>query len=110
MYFLDEIIKNKVTKKKVLLPLNGKDKKKGSMAYLLTPSLESSKRIISDQTLIKSKYFFSYYMERSVLYYIDNTKEIAIPETVNEVSLNNYLKSNNKLTFVGFEADTKIVS
>ena len=39
MYFLDEIIKNKVTKKKVLLPLNGKDKKKGSMAYLLTPSL-----------------------------------------------------------------------
>lgn len=110
MYFLDEIIKNKVTKKKVLLPLNGKDKKKGSMAYLLTPSLESSKRIISDQTLIKSKYFFSYYMERSVLYYIDNTKEIAIPETVNEISLNNYLKSNNKLTFVGFEADTKIVS
>ena len=59
MYFLDEIIKNKVTRKKVLLPLNGNDKKKGSIAFLLAPNLESSKKIISDQTLVKSKYFFS---------------------------------------------------
>lgn len=109
MYFLDEIIKNKVTRKKVLLPLNSKDKKKGSMAYLLTPSSESSKKILSDQTLVKSKYFFSYYMERSVLYYIDNTKEVAIPASVNEVSLGCFLKDTDNFTFIGFEHDTEIV-
>ena len=38
MFFLDEIQKNSISKKKILLPLNDEDKKKNSVVYLLTPN------------------------------------------------------------------------
>ena len=58
MFFLDEIQKNSISKKKILLPLNDEDKKKNSVVYLLTPNYQSSKNVLN-HSLIHHKYYFS---------------------------------------------------
>ena len=52
MFFLDEIIKDKITKKKFLLPLNTANKRKGSLVHLLTPNFNSSVNVVKDPKII----------------------------------------------------------
>lgn len=104
MFFLDEIKKNKLSRKKFLLPLNDKDKRKGSMVYLLTPNYNSTLKLLS-HPLLNNRYYYSYFMERSPFYYI-NSDKTATPASmvVEEVSLNKFEKENN-VYFDGVEFD-----
>ena len=111
MFFLDEIIKNKISKKKILLPLNDENKKKGSVVHLLTPNFNSSTNIINHPNII-GKYFSSYYMEKSPLYYI-NSKNGSVVESssiVNEIQVDKFIsdkdeKEYGKFIFNGIDDD-----
>ena len=104
MFFLDEINKNKLSRKKFLLPLNDSDKRKGSMVYMLTPNYESTVKTLN-HPLLNNKYFFSYYMERSPFYFINSDKTItATSMVVEEITVDQYEKNNN-VYFNGIEFD-----
>lgn len=75
MFFLDELDNLKIYRKKFLLPINDKDKKHNSIAFLLTPSYESSVKMMT-HPLFQNKYFNSYYTERSAIYYIDGSTKV----------------------------------
>ena len=104
MFFLDEIKKNKLSRKKFLLPLNDTDKRKGSMVFLLTPNYNSTVKVLK-HSLLQNRYYLSYFMERSPFYYINSDKS-ATPASmvVEEVALNNFEKNNN-VYFNGVEFD-----
>mgnify|MGYP005796531655 CR=1 FL=1 len=110
MFFLDEIIKDKITKKKFLLPLNTANKRKGSLVHLLTPNFNSSVNVLKDPKIIK-KYFSSYYMEKSPVYYISSKNGTIVEEStlVNEVNVNKYYKASinniDQFTFNGLDKD-----
>ena len=70
MYFLDELMSLKMYKKQFCLPLNMKDKRKGSCALLLTPNTESTKSFFMNP-LFMNRYYNGYYIERAVMYYIN---------------------------------------
>lgn len=111
MFFLDEIPMNMVKNKNVYLPINDKDRKKGSAAILLSPNYESSDKIMH-HNLINFKYYDSYFIRKSALYYIDGTEE-NIKESSN-ILLEDYEKlfgdPEVKFIFRGLNADIKEVS
>ena len=111
MFFLDEIPMNMVKNKNVYLPINDKDRKKGSAAILLSPNYESSDKIMH-HNLINFKYYDSYFIRKSALYYIDGTEE-NIKESSN-ILLEDYEKlfgdPEVKFIFKGLNADIKEVS
>ena len=51
---------------KLFIPLAEDDNKKGSLVYLLTPSLESSINMINSEMVINRKWFKSYYVDKSI--------------------------------------------
>lgn len=51
---------------KLIIPLNQKNNKKGSVVFLLTPNLRSSVNIINSETIINRNWFKSYYLEKSI--------------------------------------------
>ena len=71
MYFLDELDNCRLYKRKYLLPINDKDKRHGSLVYLLGPNLESNKKLLTHPLFI-NKYFNALYAEKAVLYYVNN--------------------------------------
>ena len=58
-------------KKQFYAPFNLKDKKHGSLIFLLTKSLTSSVNLIKNKFMINKKYFESYYVEKDITYYIN---------------------------------------
>ena len=104
MFFLDEIKKNKLSRKKFLLPLNDSDKRKGSMVYILSPNYNSTVKTLN-HPLLHNRYFYSYYMERSPFYYINSDKSITPSSmVVEEVAIENHEKPDN-IYFNGIEFD-----
>ena len=69
MFFIDELKDFKLYKKRFLYPINDSNKKLGSAVILLSPNLDSSIRIINHELNVK-KFFRSYYVDKSILYYI----------------------------------------
>lgn len=57
---------------KLFMPLEKQDKKKNSMVFLLTPSLESSINMINSSTIINRNWFKSYYLEKSINVIVNN--------------------------------------
>lgn len=112
MFFLDELDNLKVYRKKFLLPINDKDKKHNSVAFLLTPSYESSLNMMR-HPLFQNKYFNSYYTERSAIYYIDgSTKVIEESESIirEEGSIDELLKDSEKyVVYRGYPLDIDMV-
>ena len=73
MIFIDKMKNLKVYKTPMFLPTLDNDKKKHSAAILLTPNSASSKKILSNNTLLVNKLrFASYYLERDISYYINS--------------------------------------
>jgi hypothetical protein len=73
MLFLDEVIPNKLLKKKCLLPINENDKKHGAMIYLLTPNFKSSINLMKNPMFInRAKSYQAYYLDKDVTYYINS--------------------------------------
>ena len=75
MYFLDELQDLKLYKRKVILPIDEKDKRHNSLAFLLSPSLDASKEIFQNTMLI-GRYYNAFYTERAYLYYVNQENEI----------------------------------
>lgn len=110
MYFIDEIPNGIIKRKQFLLPINDKERKKGSVAILLTPNYESSLKVLHSNLLV-NRYYYSYFMRRPVLYYINGTTEEPVEEST--VLLEDYEKLFDKpkvqFIFKGLEQDIKEV-
>ena len=73
MLYLKDLKYNKLYKKQFFLPIDLSNKKKGSAILLLTPNYESSNSLMNNKFVInKMKSFESYYIERDILYTIQN--------------------------------------
>ena len=70
MYFLDELENMKLYRRNVLLPIDEKDKRHNSMAYLVTPDMDATKSILYNPLLV-GRYYNGYYIERAVMRYIN---------------------------------------
>ena len=70
MYFLDELENMKLYRRNVLLPIDEKDKRHNSMAYLVTPNMDATKSILYNPLLV-GRYYNGYYIERAVMRYIN---------------------------------------
>lgn len=108
-YLLDEIKKDRLTRKTILLPLNKKDKRKGGLVYLMTPNQDCSFDVML-HPLINPKFYESYYMERQPMYYISADKsKVTGAEVVQEVTIDDKFTSNG-ITFEGLDIDIRYLS
>ena len=111
MFFLDELDNLKVYRKKFMLPINDKDKRHNSLAFLMTPSYDSSVRMMT-HPLFQNRYFNSYYVERSAMYYIDGSTKIVEEDCsiITESSIDDIMKGNDKyIVYHGYENDIRQV-
>lgn len=72
MLYLDDLKYMKMYKKKFFLPINMKDKKHGSAILLLSPDYETSLKLMNNPFIINRKTFLSYYIEKDIMYTIQN--------------------------------------
>lgn len=81
MFFIDELKDLKLYKKKFLLPMDEKNKRKGGVSILMGTDAKSSIRLMQNPLMIP-KYYQSYYMEQSVMYYINQeSREYELIDT-----------------------------
>lgn len=71
MIFLNELQYMRLYKKPFHLPIDEKDKRKGSSIFLLTPNIESSIKVLNNPLMINKRYFTSYFIEKDITYYIN---------------------------------------
>lgn len=112
MFFVDELKNFKMYKKKFLYPVDDNNKKLNSAVILLSPSIESSIGIINHE-LVNNKYVKSYYIEKSVLYYIQ--QEGGIPSLVRtddiiHESIKDITLEDKKVLYTGYESDIEDVT
>ena len=72
MVSLDDLKELVLYKKPFFLPIDPKDKKKGSAIMLLTPNYKSSMFAMTAPYAINRRYFESYYFEKAITRYIKN--------------------------------------
>ena len=72
MVSLDDLKELVLYKKPFFLPIDPKDKKKGSTIMLLTPNYKSSMFAMTAPYTMNRRYFESYYFEKSITRYIKN--------------------------------------
>lgn len=90
MKFLDELKPLKLYKLKVWLPIDMKNKKKGSVIYLLTPNCKSSITTINSDKFFDTRYYNAYYVERDISYIINSDRltrdenDPSIKSSINE--------------------------
>ena len=112
MFFINELNDLKIYKKKFLLPLNEKDKRKNSIAFLLSPNLDSTYNILNNE-LITKKYYNSYYLERAVLYYInqEHSLEYDTEKKVVHEMLDDFIENQEKkfVIYKGYQSDIEDV-
>lgn len=111
MIFLDEIKPMVLYKKPFHLPINEKNKKKGSVSFLLTPSYESSIELLKNPLLINRKYYESYFIEKDITYFINQEGYL---EDISDESYRNVINENrifisNKIDSID-EASNEILS
>lgn len=117
MFFLDELDNLKIYKKKFLLPLDEKNKRKGSMTLLMGAGPEASVGMMKNSLMVP-RYYQSYYLERAVMYYInhehgmidftlDNETEDMV-ECIDE-SIEDVVDRSSKITYRGYEHDISLV-
>ena len=83
MIYLDDLKYMKLYKKPFMLPINKDDKKHGSAILLLTPNYESSNALMNHPlALNKPITFQSYYVEKDIMYTINNeSRHLEIAHT-----------------------------
>lgn len=102
MICVNELKDLKIYSRPLYLPINMKDKKRGSAVFLLTPNIKSSLNTMALPYIINNNLFNSYYLERNINYIINN-ESVATPfitddyiheyhEFINEESLNDNWK------------------
>ena len=73
MIFINEMEDMKIYNKPFFAPINMDNRKKEALAYLLTPNIESSKKIMLNPMMINRLYYQSYYLEKNVNYFINSS-------------------------------------
>lgn len=101
MFFIDELENLKLYKRNFLLPLDEKDKRRNSISILMGTDLKSSAAIMN-HPLLSPKYYISYYLERAVMYYINENKHIEMDQEIISESIEDVLDRNNKIIFKGY--------
>ena len=99
MIFINEMVDMKIYNKPFFAPINTSDKKKNSLTYLLSPNLESSKKMMTMPNMINRLYYQSYYLERDMMYVINHEGHIDLDATdglINEY--NDILDNINEAT------------
>ena len=102
MYFLDELDNFKLYRRTVLLPINEKDKKHTSLAFLLSPNMNGTKSILYSALLVP-KYYNSFYIERAVLYYVNQEGSIDINTDDYIIEADLYDKNDCQIFYRGYE-------
>ena len=88
MFFVDELVDLKMYKKKFLYPINNANKKLGSAVILLSPNMDSSIGIINHE-LVDNRFIRSYYVEKSILYVIQQEGGIPVLKKEDDIILEN---------------------
>jgi len=113
MIFLDELDNLKLYKKQLFLPINEKNKRKGSAVFLLTPNYESSKKLMNNDSLV-TRWFESYYIEKDISYFINQEGYIVLNDNIpynvlNEELRNRIVVTNTNNIINEAATDTKLV-
>ena len=95
MIFIDELKPMKLYKRPFYLPINMSNKKKGNVAFLLTPNYESSAKILNNP-MINGKYYNAYYIEKDITYYINQEGYL---DTLDDKSFVNVIHENKKIRY-----------
>ena len=112
MFFIDELKDFKMYKKKFLYPINDANKKLDSAVILLSPNIDSSIRTINHELAI-NKFIKAYYVEKSILYVIQQENGIAtlkkeedlILESIRDITL-----EKNDVVYSGYPMDIEDVA
>lgn len=70
MIFIDKMKNFKIYRTKTFLPTVPGNKKRNSAILMMTPSYESSKKLMNSNMFINSKRYESYYIEKDISFYI----------------------------------------
>ena len=84
MIFIDEMKSLKIYKVKTFLPTIEGDKKKHSALLLLTPSYQSTLKMMNYNMFINKLRFESYYFDKGVSYYINGVTSKEVDEEEDE--------------------------
>ena len=111
MYFIDELMSCRMYKKPFYLPINMKDKRHNSCALLMCTDSNSVKHFLT-HPLFTNKYYNAYYLEKSVMYYINQesgkmelTDDTYITEDINIYKEDKY-KFNISMSGYAIDIDT----
>lgn len=105
MILTDQMKDFKVYKTKMFLPTLENDKKKKSAIIMLSPSYDSSKKMMNYPLFVNRKRYESYYLDRDVSYYIGSKNVEEIDE--NYMYLNEVARSELKNSQFGIPEDRK---
>lgn len=77
MIFLDELKDTFLYKRPFFIPINEKDKRRGSAIFLLSPNVDTSIKMMNMPYVVNKNYFTSYYLERDVSFIINEDCSIS---------------------------------
>lgn len=101
MYFLDELNDMKLYRRKFAFPINEKNKKTGSAVLILSPTSINGLKSIVQNDMVLPKYFYGYYTEKSVMYYINHENGFEEIDEDNEIITEGKLYKDDKIKYVG---------
>lgn len=110
MFFIDELQDMRIYRKQFLLPLDEKNKRKNSMAFVMGKNVDGSIRTMKFP-LMYPKYYNAYYLERAVMYYINQEGAFESDEEVITESLEDIIEGeeSKKIIFKGYNHDIENV-
>lgn len=112
MYFIDELKDFKMYKKKFIYPIDEANKKFNSAVFLLTPNLDSSIKVIN-HNLVLNKFVKCYYVEKSVLYFIQQENGVASLKRCEDIvheALKDITLKDDKVLYTGYPIDIEDVA
>ena len=77
MIFLDELKDKFLYKRPFLIPINEKDKRKGSSIFLLSPNVDTSIKMMNMNYVLNKRLFESYYLEKDVSFILNQSGTIS---------------------------------
>lgn len=110
MIFIDKMKNLKIYKTPMFLPTMENDKKKECAILLMTPSYESSKKIMTNELFVNRLRYLSYYIKRDVSYYIKGSDtEVTESEYLNDYDLKylpeSCINTGDKIIFFNEDAN-----
>ena len=112
MIFIDELKDLKLYKKKFLYPINSTNKKADSAVILLSPNMDSSIRIINHE-LATNKFIRSYYIEKSILYVVQQENGLPVLKKEDDIvleSIRDITLEKNDVVYSGYPMDIEDVA